>query len=214
MPYWKRQDVLSRNLARYRELYGDIEIIVVDDGSPEPAIVDDKTKLIQLPHKSYALNPCVPFNVGVEASSGDIIVLTNPEVIHRGPILDRMMTELTDDSYIAAACWNEDTKVWYCHTQGPEPSKMGRASIPPGAGLHFCSMLERGLWNTIGGFSEEYRHGQGYEDNDFLWKLHDAGARFLIMDDCVTDHIQCTRCEWTGPSNKVLFESKWSHFHT
>ena len=74
-------------------------------------------------------------------------------------------------------------------------------------------MLSRELFETVGGFSEEYREGQGFDDNDFLWRLHEAGASFKIMDDCITDHCDAPRCVWPAGGharNKKLFETKWS----
>lgn len=222
MPYWRRQTILERNLATYRTLYphDDIEIVIVDDGSPEPALAHGgfpwPVKIIRLPRKETALNPCVAFNKGVEASSGDIVVLTNPEVVHRAPILANMAAELMSlgpRGYVAAACWGVKAEWWYCHsTKMPAASSVGRARMPRGAGLHFCSMLARDLYEAIGGFSEEYRDGQGYEDNDLLWKLHAAGARFRILDDLVTDHHDSPRSEWPagGASrNRAIFDAKW-----
>lgn len=211
MPYWRRQDALDQTLVRYRQFYGDhIEIIVVDDGSPEPAETE-LARLIRLPQKTKALNPCVPINIGVAASTGELIVITNPEVLPRAPFLDLMVRALDDADYVAAACWNEASKTWYCHsTLAPPPAAMGRAPIPDGAGLHFCAMLPRSVFGIVGGFCEEYRNGQGYEDNDFLWKLYDGGIRFRILDDCVTDHIAVPPSEWTRSNdNRALFESRW-----
>lgn len=216
MPYWMRRDILKENLAHYRAFYAqeNIEIIVVDDGSPEPAEVNDSpfpVRVIRLADKNHALNPCVPLNLGVENARGDIIVLTNPEVIHRGPILGPMrdrLKSLGPKGYVAAACWGG---WWYCHsTLMPEASKVGRARMPEGAGLHFCSMLYRDFFQSVGGFCEDYRNGQGYEDNDFLWRLDSAGARFAIMDDLVCDHIECPRSQWpAGNQNKEIFNRAW-----
>jgi glycosyltransferase involved in cell wall biosynthesis len=202
MPYWRRPVVLKTNVERYRSFYPEIEIIVVDDGSGDVPDVD--ATIVSLPKKDHALNPCVAFNRGVEVASHPLIVLTNPEVLHRNRFLDRMQPG--PNEYIAAACWGG---WWYCHSWlMPKDEDVGRAPTPPGAGLHFCSMLHRSLYDKVGGFSEEYRNGQGYEDNDFLWKLHRAGAQFKIMDDCVTDHVHCPPSKWTG-SNRELFFSKW-----
>jgi hypothetical protein len=217
MPYWKRNDALQKMLQRLKELYSDLhafEVVIADDGSPEPALVSGTypwpVSVIRLPSKKVALNPCVPINRAVEKSIGDKIVITNPEVVHREPILRRMAE--SDGDYVAAACL-ASTGIWYCHsTKMPSDKVMGRAPSPKGAGLHFCSMLSRELYEAVGGFSEEYRDGQGYDDNDFLWKLHEAGASFRILDDCVTDHIDAPRCEWPScglERNKKIFESKW-----
>lgn len=119
----------------------------------------------------------------------------------------------TQDGYIAAACQDQASGVWYCHSHlSPPGQKLGRAKIPEGAGFHFCAMMTRELYETVGGFSEEYRDGQGFEDNDFLWKLREAGATFKILDDCVTDHVECQRCKWPEGGharNKQIFEAKW-----
>lgn len=157
----------------------------------------------------------MPFNAGVSKAYGEKLVITNPEVLHRGPILAQMSAALDDlgeNGYVAAAC-QADSGVWYCHsTLMPSDKKMGRAPSPPGAGLHFCAMLHASFYNDIGGFSEEYRNGQAYDDNDFLWKLHAAGAKFKILDECVTEHVACERCAWPKGGlarNRKIFEDKW-----
>jgi len=213
--------VLSRNLAIYRDLYPlePLEIIIVDDGSPEdPEILieDDHwpVRVITLPPKVHALNPCVPLNLGVARATGEIIVLTGPEVIHRGPILAGMrdrLEQLGPKGYVGAACWGGTW--WYCHsTLMPEPTSVGRTKMPAGAALHFCAMLYRDFFDQVGGFDEQYRDGQGYEDNDFLWSLHKHGARFAICDELMTDHLPCPRSQWPAGGaarNKAIFERKW-----
>jgi glycosyltransferase involved in cell wall biosynthesis len=222
MPYWQRQAILSNSLATYRSLYSgeDIEIIIVDDGSPEPAEVKGEfpwpVKVIRLAAKRIALNPCIPFNLGVAASSGEFVVLTNPEVIHRGTILDAMARELTSigpRGYVAAACWGVQAEWWYCHSSlMPSVETVHRAKMPEGAGLHFCSMLHRKFYDEIDGFCEEYRNGRGYEDNDLLWKLDAAGAIYKIADHLVTDHQDCPRSQWPaggGERNRAIFDNRW-----
>ncbi len=212
--------MLSRNLARYRDLYPlePLEIIIVDDGSPEPPEIGDgfpwPVRLVTLPPKPHALNPCVPLNRAVARSKGEIIVLTGPEVIHRARILAVMrdkLGQLGPKGYVGAACWGG--QWWYCHsTLMPAPETVGRTKMPEGAALHFCSMLYREFFDDVGGFDEQYRDGQGYEDNDFLWSLHKYGARFAICDDLITDHLPCPRSQWPAGGaerNKAIFEHKW-----
>lgn len=222
MPYWRRQAILDQSLATYRSLYPheDLEIIVVDDGSPEPAEVRGEfpwpVRVVRLTAKDTALNPCIPFNLGVAESSGEFIVLTNPEIVHRSPILGALAVELAalgPRGYIAAACWGARLEWWYCHSSlMPSPDLVGRAKMPKGAGLHFCSMLHRNFYDEVGGFCEEYRNGQGYEDNDLLWKLDAAGALFKITDHLVTDHQDCPGSKWPSDGaarNRAIFESRW-----
>jgi len=211
MPFWCRSQALQVNLAQYRKLYPslDIEVIIVDDGSPEGTGMLDgfpwAVRRIRLPAKTAALNPCVPYNSGVRAARGDTIVLTNPEVVHRAPILETMRDGLGERSYIAAACWSPARKKWYCHSSY-------RYKTPANAGLHFCAMLPRALYDEVGGFCEEYRFGQAFEDVDFLWKLHIAGTNCVIADELVTDHLKTTRPVWPYGGldrNRIIFESRW-----
>jgi GT2 family glycosyltransferase len=220
MPYWRRQEILYECLESYRALYPteQLEIVVVDDGSPEPVVVPPDmpwpVSVVSLPRKFIALNPCVPFNSGVSISSGEFVVLTNPENVHRSPILGAMrerVREMGAHGHLAAACWDGELKRWLCHsTDEPDPKTVGRAPIPAQSGLHFCAMLHRQFYDDIGGFDEAYRNGRAYDDNDLLWKLHVAGATFAIADDLITDHKPCPRTPWHYGSNKDLFESKWS----
>ena len=144
LPYWQRGKILRDNLQQLKRLYSDLhalEIIIVDDGSPEPAVIDDNypwpVSIIRLPSKPHALNPCVPINRGVAKAIGDKIVITNPEVIHREPILQRMAAVSRSDTYVAAAC-QASNGIWYCHSKLMLSDKaMGRAPSPKGAGLHF-----------------------------------------------------------------------------
>lgn len=191
---------------------------MVDDGSPEPAALPAAlalpVQILRLPAKTVAKNPCVPFNVGVAAAGGDVIVLTNPEVVHRRPILPGMLERLEvlgPMGYVAAACRAHGR--WLCHsTDMPSDRSLGRVPSPPGAGLHFCAMLHRSLYELAGGFDERYRDGQAYEDNDFLWRLERVGAKFEIADDLVCDHVLCPRCEWPkggAERNREIFNKTW-----
>lgn len=227
MPFWRRPRALHATLIAYRALYApqlerqELEIVVVDDGSGDLPTDMDGARVVSLPKKGIALNPCVPFNRGVEESTGEFVCLTNPEVTHAAPILFEMREEcrrLGPKAYVAAACWDDEDRRWFCHSYlEPDPRKIWRWPVPKGAGLHFCAMLRREFYDEVGGFDEAYREGQAFDDNDLLWKLYSAGAVFKIRDDLVTHHqTQLTgpRCKWAAGGwtrNKDIFEKKWSH---
>ncbi len=219
MPYWKRKSLLLDSLRTLRELYKklDFEVVIIDDGSWDTGLefynYPGKFQLLKLPEKKLAKNPCVPLNVGVAASFGDIILLTNPEVLHRGPILLEMeanLKRLGPKGYVIASAWNVERKRWCAHSSIP-PKANGRGSIPVGSEFHFCSMLYKEFFNEVGGFDESYREGQAYEDNDFLWTLQEHGAKFRLRDDLVVDHFS-TPTEWPKGGalrNRMIFQKKW-----
>ncbi len=90
---------------------------------------------------------------------------------------------------------------------------LGRLPLPPNSGLHFCTMMYRKFYDEIGGFDEEYRDGQGVEDNDWLWSLWEAGAIFRMRDDLMVEHIS-TPTVWPEDGierNSEIYRKKWSH---
>ena len=207
------------------ELYPnyDMEIVIADDGSEEECIVTQSyypwpIHVISMPRKDTALNPCIPINLAVKASRGYVIVLTNPEIYHPTAILGEMLDELTKlgpKSYIIASTWSTDHDKWYAHSSitSKANAALGRLPLPGGAGLHFCSMMYRAFYDEIEGFDEEYRDGQGVEDNDFVFKLWEAGASFRMMDNLMVEHTS-TPTIWPEGGikrNSEIYRKKWSH---
>jgi hypothetical protein len=209
MPYWNRQAELDRSLAAYRRHYGyKLEFSICDDGSKVPVVAPDCI-VTTLPRHDHALNPCVPINVAVRASFGNVIVITNPEIEHREPVFRDMFKTLQGpDDYVTASCYEEDRDMWLAGPRTPY-GKNGRQPVPRGAHFHFCAMLHRELFERAGGFDEEYRFGLGCEDNDWLWRLHSVGARFKHVDKPVYHHR--TKHAWTGTldQNARLLRQKW-----
>lgn len=209
MPYFMRQAALDRSLAALQRFYPWAEIVICDDGSPDPVRAPG-CQIVTLPRKEYALNPCVPMNRAVARARGQILVLTGPEIEHREPVLWYMALGLGPDDYVIAACRDTDG-AWLAasHLRGGQD---GRGPMPGGSGFHFCAMLHRSLFERAGGFDEEYRDGQAFDDNDWLFRLARAGARFRLRDDLVVWHHR-TPCQWPAGGherNRQRFAAKWT----
>jgi len=212
VPFWLRDDDSANDLFRtfrsFRELYN-CEMSFCDDGSLV-RVTARGARMVELPLKLTAMNPSVPINAAVANSTRPVIVLTNPGATIAAGTLERMLAELDERTYVAAACRDMDSGRWLCHST-VRGGEHGRGPMPPGSGFHFLAMLTRELWNRAGGFDEDYRDGQAYDDNDFLWRLHRAGAAFKVLDDVVIDHRRSTT-QWPAGGierNRELFRQKW-----
>lgn len=198
---------VAATVASTLRRYPEVEISLCDDGSPAKPLVGDcpQVREIVLPAKGHALNPCVPINAAVGNSTRPVIVLTNPGTEIPAGALERMLEELDEKTYVAAACRDVDSGHWLCHS-----TWRSSEALPPGAGFHFLAALERSLWDLAGGFDEDYRAGQAYEDADFLWRLHAVGARFKILDDIVITHRRSTTVWPAGglERNRQLYREK------
>ncbi len=209
MAHWRRPEALAETAAEYARLYPTLsyELSVCDDGSPFVGPLVGPVTLTRLPAKQRPLNPCVPINRAVAASKGEIIVLTNPEMEHRVPLLPAMLALLEQPlDYVIAPARDIERHLWLA---GPEVDYTtgGRQAVPPGGHFHFLVAFRRTLWEQAGGFDEDYRHGQGCDDNDWLWRVYAAGARFRVAPVVVWHHD--SRLSWNLPLNRDLFLRKW-----
>lgn len=221
-PYFERQAVADRACALLAKHYADLdlELVVVDDGSPtQPYRAPEMpfpVHVVRLPLKPQPKNPGLPINRGVAAANGEIIALSGPDMLHTKPILAQMREELGDDEkrYVLAACWYPERRIWHCHSshRRGDQGDVG-PMLPPGADYHFMAMMHRSLWDASGGLDEDYRDGAGYDDPDFCMRLERAGAKFVIRDDLVVEHVRAgAHAGWTPAMfarNRALFLSKW-----
>lgn len=206
MPYWCRQPELDRSLAAYRATYPgwDLEISICDDGSPEPVRAPGCV-ISSLPRKDIGKNPCVPMNVAVRASTRDVVVITNPEIEHTEDAFSPMLALLQGPlDVVNATCRDADGTLL-----AGEGMRYERA-LPPGAHLNFCMMFHRQLFEAAGGFDERFREGRAFEDADFLWRLHAAGARFHLTPALVRHYRTPHARAGCVSQNARLYDGRWS----
>ena len=73
LPYWKRQAAADKALAMLDAIYfgRDVEVIVVDDGDPDP-FIEPRTsldlKVLRLPRKDAPKSPVTCWNEGVKVA--------------------------------------------------------------------------------------------------------------------------------------------------
>lgn len=214
MPYFNRPGEWALSKASYIRTYPglDIEFSICDDGSTPPLHEPD-ARVITLPRKDHALNPCVPINLAVRNCTNDMIVLTNPETEHRERVLDQMLDAWTGpNDYVIAGCRDTVRGEWFA---GAGRSMEG-ALAAPGIQYHFCVLFHRDLFERLGGFDEDYRDGHAYDDNDWTWRLYAEGDVNVKYVPGVVWHTRrlMQRSLWRGPQllrNEALLRKKWSH---
>jgi GT2 family glycosyltransferase len=211
MPYYNRANQLYNSLSSFLYHYkdrDDYEVIIIEDGKTVHDVPRHNELLtvincfnlhiniirIQTNYKD-CWNPAPLFCDGVEESSGEFLVITNPEVFHKSNILLGLDGEFMNekDTYVVCACENvkidkyyedvtniEDFEykhlMWYQHSE--HRNRM----------LHFCSSISREQYDNIGGFDRRYMYGVAVEDVDFLEKIKNWGLPISIRDDLVTLH--------------------------
>jgi len=204
MSYYNRLSQLRYTLQTIsRSRVKNIEIVIVDDFSapeerPDYLLEEFPDLDMQIIHmhdlvaeKNYC-NPCVPYNVGLRASKGDLIVIQNPECCHMGDVLAYVEENLSAGAYLTFHCWScvkHETRLlqetdhldliptkksrWYNHeTERP-------------VAFHFCNAITRQDLISINGFDERYALGHNWDDAEILYRINKICQTKFVADPYV-----------------------------
>ena len=201
--YYNRRQLFEETLKTIkRSAIKDIEFVVVDDGSDPKHRLESLQigypflKIIRVENENkWYENPCVPFNIGLRAAKGDIIVLQNPECLHVHDVLSYINENLNDSNYLTISAYGldaETNKSVKFHLKNktinefieklPQRSIFGDESLGwynhskyrPGY-YHFCSAITRNNLGKLNGFDERLL-------GLFRWSVpHPSLARRMIL---------------------------------
>lgn len=112
--YYNRKKLFYRTLMSIdKSAYRDFEVIAVDDASSPHERIKDLAgifpflKVIEINKKDkWYFNSCIPFNLGIAESSGDVIVLQNPECLHVHDVLSYITKNINNSNYISISAYS------------------------------------------------------------------------------------------------------------
>lgn len=210
--YYNRKKQLIETLKSVsKSKYKDFEFIVVDDGSSVDQRLEDLTlifsflKIIRIePKDKWYVNPCVPFNKGIFASIGDVIVLQNPECLHIHDVLTYFNENITEEKYITISTYAFDNKLthelWEHVEKNSEIDFFHNVVIKKlGIGwynhskhkpsfFHFCAAISRKNMLLLNGFDERYANGIACDDAEFIIRIDRLGLNKIIVDEISVIH--------------------------
>jgi GT2 family glycosyltransferase len=219
MTYWNRPQQLQvtlRSIEHYCQNKKDVEIIIIDDCSDKDKmavnVVANSSITIPVqtiyisPGEHWWINPCIPFNMGIEVAQGDIICLQNPECVHvAGDLFGYMREHITNRNYLTfstaitrqsdyekyAQMLNTPStnevfvkKIWDLHQPLQRESWINHPEYHP-KGYHFCSAMSGSNMHQLGGFNPEFADGYAFDDDEFLWRVKQSGLDVQIVDPSV-----------------------------
>ncbi len=228
MAYFNRPDLLRRTLWAYYHLHGadrPYEFVIVDDKSDDDLraepIADELAdvmdmKLIYRQHKE-SVNASVPVNVSVRESSGEILIITNPETMPLTPVLDQMVQARQvlggmGGKYVVTPCYSvsleNQARLSTLDVRNPDLIAATAEAIVPEAraacfdgdsgwyehpvynprAFYFLAGMLRSDFVDMGGMDEDFANGWGWEDDDFLRRLQLKGTDVMSLPDSVCLH--------------------------
>ncbi|MEN2415090.1 glycosyltransferase family 2 protein [Flavobacterium mesophilum] len=214
--YYNRRPLFIRSLNSIKEYQNniDFEVIVVDDGSDEEERLEDLQeifsflKVIRLEKKDkWYSNPCIPFNIGFEAATGDKIILQNPECYHFDNIINHVDKHLKSNDYLSFGCFSLDKKntdddsLFFDRNNISSLMEENKHGVKTDGGLgwynhskyrpgayHFCTALMTKDLVDLGGFDPRYALGHGYDDDEFVFRVKQKGMNIKFIDDLKIIH--------------------------
>lgn len=194
MSYINRRAQLETTLKTIKNsAYKNVEIVINDDGSTIDEQIDDFVEkygivLIKTnPLTKKNNSPVIGYNKAISKTTGDIIIVQNPEVCHMGDIISHVAAEITNSNYYSYSCMAltnfEENKTlqillsenkyidakqlsdrigisrWYNH-----PSEVPTY-------FHFCCALSRDNMLRLKGFNLDFANGFCFDDDDFVARI-------------------------------------------
>lgn len=207
VPNYNGEEILKKNLPvllkaveNFRE--NKIEVVIADDSSEDGSVQlieefiknNKNLKLVKSEkNKGFSTN----VNKGVRASSGEIIILLNTDVIANNTFLNPLIEHFSDDSVFAVGCLNESVengeivlrgrgigkweKGFLMHSKGAL-EKTNTLWISGGSGA-----FSRKIWDKLGGLDEVYDPFY-WEDIDISYRAQRAGFKTLFEARSVVRH--------------------------
>jgi glycosyltransferase involved in cell wall biosynthesis len=226
IPYYNRKELLQ-NVLKSINMTGDIEIIIVDDGSNKENKVDFdfiEYKVIRLEKPSTWRGPCIAYNAGFKAATGDVIMLNGSECIHAGDITGYVFKNMKEKTYLAFSTymakekdsfkdidWNNNTEQQIRERIKPQSSFWGvHSSI--GNSIPYCGVINREDLDILGGYDERFAGGIGYDDYDFTERIYNLGLKMPIIDEPFVIHQWHKPVEYSNDINIDLLNYLHIHF--
>src|SRR5690606_4661100 len=210
-----------------------VEIIVVDDGSPdETATVLPKVPGLRYHRRSRNGGFIAACNDGAALARGEYLVFLNNDTVPQPGWLDALMAVFTTNSEAGVAgaqlvypdgrlqdgggfITSDGKAESYGRFDTPEHCRYGylrQVDYASGAAL----MIPRALFEGIGGFDHRYAPAY-YEDTDLAFAVRDAGRKVLyqpaarvVHDEGATAGTDPTQgVKAFQPRNRRLFSDRW-----
>lgn len=214
--------------------YPNMEVIIVDNASTDgtPAYLTDfvtRHPEVRLILNEKNLGFAAGNNVGLQAATGDYLVMLNNDTVVTPGWLLTMLRHLQADPHcgIVGPVTNNignEAKIDIEYKTSEEmlplavtytTSHMGQ-SMPMRTVAFFCVMLSREMFERVGPLDEHFGRGF-FEDDDYCRRIEQLGFRIACVEDVFVHHHLSASFNKLGNTertrlfeeNKAYYETKW-----
>lgn len=196
IPAFNGLEYLKQNLPRLKD-QKNTEIIIVDDASTDGTseFITQKYPKIHLITNAKNTGFTKAVNIGVRASSADIIFLLNQDVVVKPNLVKMALPYFKVNPQLFAVTFNEG-KFGYADVRfsrgfihfSNHQSSSAHASFWASGGS--CA-FRKSAWDKLGGFDTVFSPGY-FEDLDLGWRARKQGWEIIWTPEITVDHIHET----------------------
>jgi GT2 family glycosyltransferase len=207
---------------------GDLEIIVVDDGSTDStaALLEEYGSSIQVRRRDRSGGFAVACREGVAATEAPLLLFLNNDAIGERGWLETLLADadahpeaaaigtklLYPDGTVqhAGVAIGQDRLPRHIYAGFPADHPAVNRSRPFQAVTGACMLVRRQAWERLGGFDPGYVNG--LEDTDFCLRLGERGEVVRFCHECVLVHLESPTRGHSSPeieAGVARFRERW-----
>ncbi|MEK7169069.1 MAG: glycosyltransferase family 2 protein [Patescibacteria group bacterium] len=204
IPNYNGEELILKNLPKLiteldKYTKGEIEVIVVDDGSEDNSVgVIKKFLKVKLLINSKNVGFSQTVDRGVGEARGELILLLNNDVLPQKGFLEPLLTHFNDPKVFAVGCMDKSvekngeivlrgrgTGLWkrgfLVHSRG-EVDSNDTLWVSGGSG-----MFRKSIWEELGGLNTLYNPFY-WEDIDLSYRAQKSGYKVIFENKSVVLH--------------------------
>lgn len=176
IPCYKQAHYLSDAIqSAINQIYKDIEIIVVNDGSPDnTSDVARKFKQVKLIEQANA-GLSAARNAGIKAATGGWILTLDADDKIDPTFIEKTIRK-ADIVSTKVQNFGDSTRKWEPPTLYPKHEDFLRHNQ-----INCCSLFKKDAWAMVGGYDEKMK--LGFEDWDFWIRATGAGFNVAVVPE-------------------------------